>query len=190
MSKNYFVHSTAILSPKAKVGAGTKIWHFSHIREGAFIGKNCNLGQNVYIDTGVKIGNNVKIQNGVSIYKGIIIEDDVLVGPHSTFTNDLFPRSFSAKWKVVPTFLKKGCSVGSNATIVCGTTLGEYCMVGAGAVVIDDILPHTLVVGNPARAKGFVCRCGQPFKTLTNRKQLNHLKCSACKKTLRIKISS
>lgn len=161
--KDYFVHSTAIVEDGAIIGEGTKIWHFAHIRSGAKIGKYCNIGKDVYVDVDVQIGDRVKIQNGVSIYRGVKIEDDVFVGPHVTFTNDLYPRSFNREWQIVPTLVKHGASIGANATIVCGITIGEYAMVGAGAVVTKDVPPHGLVLGNPARLKGFVCFCGRPL---------------------------
>ncbi len=161
--KRYFIHPTAIVEEGAEIGEGTRIWHFVHVRAGAKIGRNCNIGKGVYIDTGVEIGDRVKIQNFVSVYRGVKIEDDVFLGPHATLTNDLYPRSFNKDWKVVPTIIKRGASIGANATIVCGVTIGEYAMVGAGAVVTKDVPPHALVYGNPARVKGFVCFCGRPL---------------------------
>lgn len=151
-----FIHASALVENNTKIGKGTKIWHHAHIREGVEIGEDCVISKDVYIDAGVKIGNRVKIQNGVSIYKGVNLADDVFIGPHAAFTNDLRPRSFSKDWEVVSTFLKKGASVGANATVLCGITLGEYCMISAGAVITVDALPHGLYVGNPARLKGFV----------------------------------
>lgn len=164
MNKDIYIHPSAEVSPDAIIGKGTRIWHQVHIREGAKIGEKCNIGKDVYIDHHVSIGNRVKIQNGVSIYNGVTIEDDVLVGPHVAFTNDLFPRAFSIEWEIVPTLLKKGVSIGANATILCGVTLEEYSMVGAGAVVTTDIPTYALVVGNPARLSGFVCKCGQKLQ--------------------------
>lgn len=120
--------------------------------------------EDVYIDVGVEIGNNVKIQNGVSVYRGVKVEDDVFLGPHMTFTNDLYPRAFNEDWELVPTLVKKGASIGAHATIVCSVTIGEYAMVGAGAVVTKDVPPFGLVFGNPARLKGFVCYCRSPSK--------------------------
>lgn len=160
----YYVHPTAIIEEDVSIGEGTRIWHFVHIRKRARIGRNCNIGKGVYIDTEVRIGNNVKIQNFVSVYRGVTIEDDVFIGPHATFTNDLYPRSYNTSWEIVPTIVKKGASIGANATIVCGVTIGEYAMVGAGAVVTKDVPPFGLVYGNPARLKGFVCYCGRPLK--------------------------
>ena len=162
--KKYFAHPLAIVEEGAEIGEGTRIWHFAHVRKGAKIGKNCNIGKDVYIDVDVEIGNNVKIQNGVSVYHGVKVEDDVFLGPHMTFTNDLYPRAFNEDWEVVPTLVKKGASIGAHATIVCGTTIGEYSMVGAGSVVTKDVPPFGLVYGNPARLKGFVCYCGRKLK--------------------------
>lgn len=158
---SYFAHESAIIDDGCKIGSGSKIWHFAHVCSGAEIGENCNLGQNVFIAPGVKIGNNVKIQNGVSLYTGLVVGDYVFLGPHCVFTNDLYPRSFG-DWEVTPTILKDGCSIGANATIVCGITLGEYCMVGAGAVVTKDVPAKALVVGNPARIKKYFTH--HPYK--------------------------
>lgn len=158
---NVYIHPSAEVSPKAIIGNGTKIWHFAHIREESQIGKNCVISKGVYIDHDVKIGDNVKIQNGVSIYYGVTIEDDVIIAPNATLTNDLYPRAFSQDWEVTPTLIKKGSSVGANATIICGVTLGEYCMVAAGTVVTKSVSAHGLVMGNPGRLHGFVCKCGQ-----------------------------
>jgi acetyltransferase-like isoleucine patch superfamily enzyme len=155
-----FIHATADVSSEASIGENTKVWHLAQIRESASIGENCTISKNVYIDTGVRIGNNVKIQNNVNIYNGVTIEDDVFLGPSMTFTNDLFPRATNADWIVTKTIVKKGASIGANATIVCGITIGEYAMVGAGAVVTKDVPDYTMVVGNPAKAIGKVCKCG------------------------------
>ncbi len=162
--KKFFIHPTAVVEEGVEIGEGTRIWHFVHVRKGAKIGRNCNIGKGVYIDAGVEIGNNVKIQNFVSVYRGVKVEDDVFLGPHATLTNDLYPRAFNKEWEVIPTLIKKGASIGANATVVCGVTIGEYAMVGAGAVVTKDVPPHGLVLGNPARLKGFVCYCGRPFR--------------------------
>ena len=149
---SFFKHETAIVDSGATIGSGTKIWHFTHICAGAVIGDNCNIGQNVYIAANVVVGNNVKIQNGVSLYTGVTVEDWVFLGPHCTFTNDIFPRAYG-EWKIIPTVLKSRCSVGANATILCGIVLGEGCMVGAGSVVTRNVPPYTLVYGNPAKFK-------------------------------------
>lgn len=159
-----FIHKSAYVEEGAEIGEGTRIWHFAHVRRGARIGKNCNIGKDVYIDVNVEIGNNVKIQNGVSVYHGVVVEDDVFLGPHMTFTNDLYPRAFNRDWQVVPTRVRRGASIGAHATIICGVTIGEYAMVAAGAVVTKDVPPYGLVIGNPARLRGFVCRWGHPMK--------------------------
>ncbi|MBC7318737.1 Gfo/Idh/MocA family oxidoreductase, partial [Candidatus Bipolaricaulota bacterium] len=165
--KDYFVHESAYVDPGAKIGKGTKIWHFSHIMSGAEIGENCNIGQNVFIAKNVKIGNNVKIQNNVSVYEGVILEDDVFCGPSCVFTNvktprSAFPRNRSEDY--LPTIVKRGATIGANATIVCGVTIGEWAFVAAGAVVTKDVPPYALVAGVPARQMGWACRCGVPLK--------------------------
>jgi len=157
---NVYIHETAEVNPEAIIGDNTKIWNQAHIRENVCIGDNCIIGKNVYVDPGVTIGSYVKIQNNVNIYTGVTIEDDVFLGPSMTFTNDLFPRSRNTEWQVTKTLVKKGASIGANATIVCGVTIGEHAMVGAGSVVTKDVPPHALVVGNPARKLGNVCQCG------------------------------
>lgn len=158
-----YIHPTAEVSPHANIGDGSKIWNLAQVRENATLGTNCIVSKNVYIDFDVCIGNNVKIQNNVNIYHGVVVEDDVFLGPSMTFTNDFYPRAFSKDWKVTPTLVKKGASIGANSTIVCGIVIGEYAMVGSGSVVTKDVPPHTLVVGNPARAIHHVCMCGKPF---------------------------
>lgn len=155
------IHPTADVSPDALIGDGTKIWHQAQVREGASIGKNCIISKNVYIDEKVRIGNGVKIQNNVNVYHGVTIEDDVFLGPSMTFTNDMFPRAFRADWEITETIVRKGASIGANATVRCGVTIGEYAMVGSGSVVTKDIPSHALVVGNPAHRIGYVCMCGR-----------------------------
>jgi len=155
-----FIHAASHVSDKACIGSGTKIWINSQVRENARIGEECIIGKDTYIDTEVSIGNRVKVQNGVSIYKGVTIEDDVFIGPNAIFTNDLNPRAFNKDWKITPTKVCKGASIGANATIVCGVTLGEYCFVGAGSVVTKDVPAYALVYGGPARQHGWVCKCG------------------------------
>ncbi len=155
-----YIHPTAEVSDRATIGDGTKIWNLAQVREKAQIGEGCIISKNVYIDTQVKIGNRVKIQNNVNVYHGVVIEDDVFLGPSMTFTNDMFPRAFNSEWIIANTVVKKGASIGANSTIVCGVTIGEYAMVGAGSVVTKDIEPYALVVGNPARQIGRVCECG------------------------------
>jgi len=161
MEKVYFAHPTAVIDEGCTIGKGTKIWHFTHIMTGCEIGENCNLGQNVVVSPGVRLGRNVKVQNNVSIYTGVICEDDVFLGPSMVFTNILNPRSAIVRRdKYVATLVKKGASIGANATIICGHTLGEYSMIGAGAVVTKDVKPYALVVGNPARQVGWVSEYG------------------------------
>lgn len=161
---NIYIHSTANVSEQSSIGDGTKIWINSQIREKSEIGINCIISKDTYIDTEVKIGNNCKIQNGVSVYHGVIIEDDVFVGPNACFTNDKVPRAFDPEWKITPTFVKKGASIGANATIVCGITLGEYCMVAAGSVVTKDVEPYSLVMGNPAKHYSYVDKMGNKIE--------------------------
>ena len=154
-------HESAIVEAGAQVGDHTRIWHHSHVRAGAVVGAGTSLGKNVYIDAGVTIGDRVKIQNNVSVYHGVTVGDDVFLGPSCVFTNDRYPRAAGGDWQVVPTAVSQGASVGANATVVCGVTLGEWCVVGAGAVVTHDVRAHQLVLGNPARPAGWVCRCGR-----------------------------
>lgn len=157
----YQAHETAVIDDDCNIGEGTRIWHFSHIMQGAVIGENCNIGQNVVVSPGVILGSNVKVQNNVSIYTGVTCEDDVFLGPSCVFTNILNPRSaIVRKDKYVKTKVEKGASIGANATIVCGNTIGKYAMIGAGAVVTKDVLPYALVIGNPARQDGWVSEYG------------------------------
>lgn len=157
-----FVHESAYVDEGATIGAGTKVWHFCHVMPGAEIGERCSLGQNVVVMNGTRIGTNCKIQNNVSIYEGVELEDDVFCGPSMVFTNVLNPRSaVSRKNEYRRTLVKRGASIGANATIVCGVTLGEYAFVGAGAVITNDVLPFALMVGVPARRLGWMCRCGE-----------------------------
>lgn len=161
MDKNYFVHETAVVDEGAQIGAGTKIWHFSHIMSGCIIGENCNIGQNVVVSPEVVLGRNVKVQNNVSIYTGVICEDDVFLGPSMVFTNVVNPRSaVNRRGQYARTVVKKGATIGANATIVCGHDIGEYAFVGAGAVVTREVLPYALVVGNPARQIGWMSEFG------------------------------
>jgi UDP-2-acetamido-3-amino-2,3-dideoxy-glucuronate N-acetyltransferase len=159
---DYFVHESSYIDEGAEVGAGTRIWHFCHVMPGAKIGERCNIGQNVLVASDVKVGNNVKIQNNVSLYTGVIIEDDVFLGPSMVFTNVVNPRSHvSRKDEYKTTLVRKGATIGANATIVCGVTLGRYCFVGAGAVVTKDVPDYALVYGSPARVRGWMCQCGE-----------------------------
>ncbi|HEY9013897.1 MAG TPA: acyltransferase [Gemmatimonadales bacterium] len=157
----YFVHESSYVDDGATIGRGTKIWHFSHIMPGAVIGERCNLGQNVVVMSGTRLGNNVKVQNNVSIYEGVTLEDDVFCGPSCVFTNVVNPRSHvPRKSEYQPTLVRRGASIGANATILCGITLGEYSFIGAGAVVRSDVPAFALMVGVPARRVGWMCRCG------------------------------
>lgn len=159
--KDFFVHESSYIDEPCEIGKGTKIWHFSHVMKYSKIGENCNIGQNVVISPNVIIGNNVKIQNNVSVYTGVICEDDVFLGPSCVFTNVINPRSFiERKNEFKKTVVKKGATIGANATIVCGSNIGRYALIGAGAVVTKDVSDYALVVGNPARIIGYVCECG------------------------------
>lgn len=158
---NFFSHETAVIDEGCKIGAGTKIWHFSHIMPGCEIGEKCNIGQNVVISPGVILGKNVKVQNNVSIYTGVICEDDVFLGPSMVFTNIRNPRSaVIRKDQYVTTLVKRGATIGANSTIVCGITIGEYAFIGAGAVVVKDVPDYALVLGNPARHVGWMSEFG------------------------------
>ncbi len=161
MERNFFAHETAVIDDPCTIGAGTKIWHFSHIMRDCVIGENCNIGQNVVVSPEVKMGKNVKVQNNVSIYTGVICEDDVFLGPSMVFTNVTNPRSaVNRRGEYAKTLVRRGASIGANATIVCGHELGEYCFIGAGAVIIRDVPPYALMVGNPAVQKGWMSRYG------------------------------
>ena len=156
-----FIHPTAVIDKGAKIGAGTRVWHFTHIMSGAVIGESCIIGQNVFIDNNTIIGNGVKIQNNVSVYNGLILEEGVFIGPSVVFTNVINPRSFiDRKEEFKNTIIKRGATIGANATIICGYNVGEYALVGAGAVVTSDIQSYALVMGNPARQKGWVSEQG------------------------------
>ena len=159
---DHFVHESAYVDAGARIGKGTKIWHFCHVMPGAQIGDRCSLGQNVVVMSGTRIGNNVKIQNNVSIYEGVELDDDVFCGPSMVFTNVINPRSHvSRRNEFQKTRVRRGVSIGANATILCGVTLGEYAFVGAGAVVTTDVLPYALMIGVPARRVGWMCQCGE-----------------------------
>lgn len=156
-----FIHESAYVDDGARIGTGTRIWHFCHVLSGASIGSGCSLGQNVVVMSGVRIGNNVKIQNNVSVYEGVELEDDVFCGPSMVFTNVVNPRShISRRSEYKKTLVKRGATIGANATVVCGNTLGEYSFVGAGSVVVTDVPPYALMIGVPAKRKGWMCQCG------------------------------
>ena len=157
----FTAHPSAVVDPGATIGATTRIWHWSHVMTGAHIGRGCSLGQNVFVGTDVVIGDRVKIQNNVSVYEGVVLEDDVFCGPSMVFTNVINPRShISRKHEFRPTTVRRGATIGANATVICGHTIGQYAFVGAGAVVTRDVPDHALVVGVPARVVGWVCCCG------------------------------
>lgn len=179
MEKEYFAHETAVVDDGAKIGKGTRIWHFCHVSSGADIGEGCNIGQNVFVASGTKIGNKVKIQNNVSVYEGVILEDYVFCGPSMVFTNVRtprceFPRNTSKDY--ADTIVKRGASIGANATIVCGTTLGRNVFVGAGSTVTKDVPDYAMVYGNPARIHGYMCACGDT----TVKAGAKHLRCERC----------
>lgn len=161
-----FIHPSANVSPQARIGEGTKVWINVQVREHAQVGANCVLSKDVYVDHAVAIGDRCKIQNGVAVYHGVTLGSDVFVGPNATFTNDRVPRAFNTEWKITPTRVHDGASIGANATIVCGIELGEYCMVAAGAVVTRDVPPYTLVMGNPARPIAKIDKLGNRIQDL------------------------
>lgn len=165
---NVYIHETANVSEDTKIGDGTKVWINAQIREDVKIGSECIISKDTYIDTQVKIGDGCKIQNSVSIYAGVNIENDVFVGPNACFTNDKVPRAFNLEWKITPTLIKQGVSIGANATIVCGVTIGEYAMVAAGSVVTKDVEPYSLVMGNPAKHYSYIDKMGNKIEGEVN----------------------
>lgn len=175
----YYVHPTSIIDDNVEIGEGTKIWHFSHIQSGAKIGKKCSMGQNVNVSNNVKVGNGCKLQNNVSLYEGVELEDYVFCGPSCVFTNDLTPRAKYPKGQegYKKTLVCEGASIGANATIVCGHTIGRWALIGAGAVVTSDVPDHALMLGIPARRKGWVCECGNLLP--------QNLTCVACERKYR-----
>lgn len=181
MSIKYFIHSSSFIDENVQIGDNTKIWHFCHIQKGAKIGCECSLGQNVNVSNNVTIGNRCKIQNNVSVYEGVKLEDEVFCGPSCVFTNDLTPRAKYPKGhnNYKKTLIKKGASIGANATIVCGHTIGEWSMIGAGAVVVSNVPAHALMLGVPAKQRGWVCECGQVLK----QNKANGYVCSDCGRT-------
>lgn len=175
---NYFVHASSYVDEGVEIGRGTKIWHFCHVMPDTQIGQDCNIGQNVFIASSVIIGNNVKIQNNVSLYTGVIIEDNVFLGPSMVFTNVINPRSHVVrKSEYQTTLVKRGSSIGANATLVCGITLGQYSFVGAGSVVTQNIPDYALVYGNPARVRGWMCQCGVKLQFTTGRATCENCGC-------------
>jgi len=183
------IHESAYVED-AEIGDGTNIWHFVHVRKGARIGKNCNIGKGAYIDTNVEIGDNCKVQNFATVYQGVKIGNDVLVGPHACFTNDMYPRA--SLWddkRLVKTVVKDGASVGANATVVAGVTIGKYAMIGAGAVVTKNVHDYGLVFGNPARLRGFVCECGAKLNEKSMDEHMVVLQCPQCRKEIRLDLN-
>lgn len=182
------IHDSAYVED-AVIGDGTNIWHFVHVRDGARIGSNCNIGKGVYIDTGVVIGDNCKIQNFATLYQGVTLENDVFVGPHVCFTNDVYPRA--ALWdesRLEATCVREGASIGANATILAGVTIGRHAMVGAGAVVTRDVPDHALMLGNPAELNGFMCRCGTRLSKAVEEHDSVVMQCPSCNEQVRIPV--
>jgi len=181
--KKYFAHESSYVDEPCSIGKDTRIWHFSHVMKDSVIGERCNIGQNVVISPGCVIGNDVKIQNNVSIYTGVILEDDVFCGPSMVFTNVMNPRShIERKDEYKQTLIKKGATIGANSTIVCGTTLGSYAFVGAGAVVTKDIPNYATVYGNPARVHGWTCNCGVKLTLTSSEDSHEETQCTSCGK--------
>jgi acetyltransferase-like isoleucine patch superfamily enzyme len=184
--QDVLVHPTATVEIDVVIGSGTRVWHQAHVRQGARIGRNCTISKDVYIDTGVTIGDRVKVQNGVSVYRGVTLEDDTFVGPHACFTNDEMPRAFGDDWQVVRTLVRRGASIGANATIVCGVTLGPYSMVAAGSTVTNDVPPHGLVIGSPARLVGYLCRRGHRLRPSSASDYSAVYECPSCRERLTV----
>jgi UDP-2-acetamido-3-amino-2,3-dideoxy-glucuronate N-acetyltransferase len=184
------IHPSAEVSENAIIGKGTYVWNQVQVREKCRIGNNCILSKDVYIDFDVVIGNNVKIQNGVSVYHGVVVEDDVFLGPHMVFTNDLYPRSYIGDFKVYKTIIKKGASIGANSTIICGTTIGEYSLIGAGSVITKDVPAHALVIGNPGRIVGFVGKLGKKLIKVETTKEAVIMKCPESGEIVNIPIAA
>jgi UDP-2-acetamido-3-amino-2,3-dideoxy-glucuronate N-acetyltransferase len=181
MSQPYFAHETAVIDQPCEIGSGTRIWHFSHVMRDSRIGRGCNLGQNVVVSPGCVLGDRVKVQNNVSIYTGVTIEDEVFLGPSAVFTNVINPRAFiERKDEYRPTLVRRGASIGANATIVCGVTIGQYSFVAAGAVVTRDVPDYGLVLGAPARLAGWVCWCGERLQELPLAAASAHAQCGKC----------
>jgi len=177
----YSAHPSAVIDQPCRIGKGTKIWHFTHIMKDCEIGERCNIGQNVVVSPQCRVGNNVKIQNNVSIYTGVILEDDVFCGPSMVFTNVINPRShIERKAEYKETLVRRGASIGANATIVCGVTLGAYCFVGAGAVITRDVPDYGIVYGNPGRLRGWACYCGVGLEMGLGAGESEDGACAAC----------
>jgi UDP-2-acetamido-3-amino-2,3-dideoxy-glucuronate N-acetyltransferase len=185
----FYVHPLAEVEADVQIGAGTRIWRQAHIRSFASVGEQCNIGKGVYIESHVAVGSRVKIQNHASLFEGVTVEDGVFIGPHVCFTNDMYPRAITpdghlkgaGDWDIVPTYVKYGASIGAGSVIICGVTIGEFSLIGAGSVVTRDVAAHALVIGNPARLHGYVCRCA---RLLTNVQTQDDIRlsgwCEAC----------
>ena len=179
----YFAHESSYIDEPCQIGRGTRIWHFCHVMKNSTIGEECNIGQNVVVLSGVRIGNRVKIQNNVSVYTGVVMEDEVFCGPSMVFTNVMNPRSHvERKSEYKTTLVKQGATIGANATIVCGITLGRYCFIGAGALVTRDVPDYARVFGNPAKLKGWTCNCGEKLHLPTDQSSNAAAKCSVCER--------
>jgi len=190
LTKEYFVHPSSVVDEPVAIGKGTKIWHFCHIMSGAKIGERCSFGQNVFVGSRVVIGNNVKVQNNVSIYDNVYLEDDVFCGPSMVFTNVVNPRShIIRKHEYKDTFVKRGASIGANATIVCGITLGKFCFIGAGAVVVKDVPAYALMVGIPAKVAGWMCHCGVRLSLPAGSSEKVKATCENCSSTYELQPS-
>jgi UDP-2-acetamido-3-amino-2,3-dideoxy-glucuronate N-acetyltransferase len=180
------IASSADVAAGASIGDGSTVWDLAQVRDGATMGADCTVGRGAYIGPGVVIGDRVKIQNGVSVYHGVTVEDDVFLGPHMAFTNDETPRAFSTDWQVTPTMVRRGASIGANATIVCGVTIGPYSMVAAGSTVTNDVPPHALVIGSPARVVAYICTKGHRMRPLSALDYEGAYRCDKCDQELRV----
>jgi UDP-2-acetamido-3-amino-2,3-dideoxy-glucuronate N-acetyltransferase len=194
-ARETYIHPEAEVSSQAVIGAGTLIWRQAHIREGVHIGEMCNIGKGVYVDTHVHIGSFVKIQNHTLVFEGVTLEDGVFVGPHVCFTNDLHPRAINpdgtlksaSDWEITPTLVKYGASIGAGSVILCGVTIGEFALIGAGSMVTRDVLPYALVFGNPAMQHGFVCRCARRFTSMREEGDTLSGWCAVCETEYRVR---